>query len=139
MRMLKPFISALLVLTYSIGFAHNLIPHCHELHKETHSKDHNSVNHVDEESEKRFLDLIFLFFSELEHSSDIIKFERNKNTDKSFLSDLAKVKTLAIVAAFFHLVEVEQETPTTHSEQLLVYHASFQENAPSRGSPILSC
>lgn len=138
--MFKPFISVLLVLTYSLGFAHNLIPHCHELMSETHSSEHHSANHSSHEvSEEGFLDLIVCIFSELEHSSDILKFERTDDTDKSFFSDLAKVKTLAIVAAFFHLVEVEQETPKTHNEQLLVYHAPFLVNTPSRGSPILSC
>ena len=47
----KLIISIILLLTYSFGFAHNLVPHCNDSGEESHNHapNHNHHYHADEE------------------------------------------------------------------------------------------
>jgi len=41
----KAFISILLLLTYSLGFAHNFVPHNHSNETEEHAINHENEEH----------------------------------------------------------------------------------------------
>ena len=43
----KGIISIILLLTYSLGFAHNFIPHAHNTENETHPHSHQNDEHSD--------------------------------------------------------------------------------------------
>ena len=51
MQLRKTLISFLLIFSYSIGFAHNAIPHCDEAHESDlhHTHEHNHQHHSSDE------------------------------------------------------------------------------------------
>ncbi|PCI99590.1 MAG: hypothetical protein COB15_03775 [Flavobacteriales bacterium] len=156
----KVFISIILLLTYSLGFAHNFIPHHHdvetEVHEHSHENDgHNHHHHGSEEKsheghqhishgdhyDEGLYDLIICFLHDANH--------HNNECDnhyfipaKSNNSLSSKSQQLKLVATLLALtIEVEQPELTTYFNvnSTTYYQSHSIENSPLRGPPSQKC
>ena len=113
MQMKKTILSLVLLLSYSLGFTHNLLPHCsnpdqfshnhhelHEHHSEEHSHDieHEHIAHDNHEDEGLY-DFLLCLLSEVDHHSHDelnaeFTFSKTSKVNLGFL----KVKFNAIAA-----------------------------------------
>ena len=142
-----------MLLTYSIGFAHNVIPHSHsdEVHEhETsgteHSHHHHSVEHahVDHEHvahgdhyDEGLYDLFLCFLHEAEHQEDDCDVHYFIPTKSNRV--LNKVQSNLLVAVMFSLVnETDAYTAPADFEINLAesYRAPSIVDIPLRGPPV---
>lgn len=156
----KFFISFLLLLTYTFGFAHDLIPHCQELaigekqnishhHHEHHqhepdvklSSEHDHIVHEGHYDENIY-DLIVCILSELEHPADddchVSHYIPTKlNTDLT--KQVSKTKIIAILVSVFSLTDQRKSLYEYNSEVAVQYSSPPLGNSPNRGPPSISC
>lgn len=160
MQFVKSIISLFLLLTYSIGFAHDLIPHCHvdeamEYMIEEHGEKHHHLEHhnhakiedLDDDDvlhenhlDDSLFDYVVCLLSELQHNEDLahqhyISATINNDSEKGF----AKTKLLAVLLiTCFELTSDESFVPIDR------YNESYSQlpfvvSPPHRGPPFLSC
>ncbi len=85
MEVKKTFISFLIIFSYTLGFAHNLVPHCDEQHSAVDNGYHNEYHHHNNDEsitsdhshiahndhyDKDVLDLIICAFEESNHHGE---------------------------------------------------------------------
>ncbi len=155
----KIIISIILLLTYSLGFAHNFIPHHHdtetEIHKHSHEDEghhhhhhgseekshegHEHISHGDHFDEGLY-DLIVCFLHDANHHEDECDnhyFIPTKNSNRKTQNS----QQLKLVAVLFSLsVEITQPELTTNLDvnSSIAYRDPSMEDSPLRGPPSIS-
>lgn len=155
---LKFCISFFLLLTYTFGFAHNLIPHCQELaigekqnishhHHEHHqhqseeetNPDHEHIPHEDH-FDAGIYDLILCILSEAAHPSSEcnvdLYFPINGNDS---IKELTKANLLGVLFTLFQFPEQSDTLSVYIGEGIALYLTPPLDNSPSRGPPYFSC
>ena len=159
MKKLKFWISLILLLTYSIGFAHDLAPHCPEFAtEEKHSGSHHHHEHHEHLQdvnpdgqhdhilhEKHFdedvIDLIVCLLSDLEHPANhchcthYIPFKSGNDLVK----ELPKVKFTATLYSILELPDLGETLSTFGFEVARRYATPQIDKSSKRGPPIISC
>ena len=157
MKIIKPIITVFLLLTYSLGFAHNLFPHCQELISGEYQASHHHHEHHQHESgegtnpehehiiheghfDAGIYDFIICFLSEMEHPANDCNIENYvpaKANDN--LKELTKAKLIAVLFTLFRFTE-QFETLLEYSRaDVTIYLSPLLDNSPHRGPPSLSC
>ncbi len=157
----KMFISCFLLLTYSFGFSHALIPHQekkdvysqniilqeNEHHHQHHdhvknedtSNDHKHIQHENHFDESLY-DLIACFLCELEHTSNTCEIQHYipVRTIEEANHNFAKTKLATLLLAI--IVGVEQIEPISKYDNNSKnnYLSPPLENSPHRGPPSLT-
>ncbi len=157
----KIIISIILLLSYSLGFAHNFIPHHHDVDTEAHEhvhandnhnhhhhhgsedkshNDHKHISHGDHYDEGLY-ELIICFLHDANHHED----DCNNHyyiSAKSNNSLSSKSQQLKLVATLFALtIEVEQPELTSrfNVNSTTFYQSHSIEDSPLRGPPSQKC
>jgi hypothetical protein len=151
MNFLKPFISLLLLLTYSFGFAHNLVPHCTDFTNENHTASHNhhTTEADDEHShithndhfDEGFYDYLVCLVHETETPESECSEEHcfTINNNPNFLKTANKLHTTIVLFAVFQPI-VQNEPITYFSTDVEINYLSPPlEDPPHRGPPRFSC
>lgn len=159
MKIIKSVISVFLLLTYSLGFAHNLIPHCQELaigeqqnishhHHEHHQHEpdvklSSELDHIVHEGhfDENIYDLIACILSELEHPADDCHNSQYVPTksNNDLTKQLSKVKIVAILFSVLGFTN-QSKSPSEYSCEVAVQYSSPPlDNSPNRGPPSISC
>ncbi|MBL4593305.1 MAG: hypothetical protein JKX68_05740 [Flavobacteriales bacterium] len=154
----KIFISIILLLTYSFGFAHNFIPHSHdsetEKHEITHEKDghnhhqhnnttkhlnsdHEHISHGDHYDESLY-ELLVCFMHEA-HQGDDCK-DQHFTIAKPNRILANKLQINKLVATLFSIaLEYENELVTYYQVSSNIAYLSQSIEVPSlRGPPAIS-
>jgi hypothetical protein len=160
MRLVKSIISLLLLLTYSVGFAHDLVPHCH-VNKTTNwtfknptKKDHHLAHHkhtravdLDENTivhenhlDDSLFDFVVCILSEIEHHEDFIHHHFIPGTTDHSLEKKLNNPSLTHII-FVSGLEFSPKESTIPSDTFSAHYteASFVASSPHRGPPTLSC
>lgn len=149
--------SVFLLLTYIIGLAHSLIPHCHnhsgdghsaELHQHAHHHSHDSVQAhyyaqdytcVDSTAPGLFA-LMSNWLGAMEHPFTECNIENYVPLNAADgVSDLLKLKQVLICIVLFAFAEPEDELHLYTDGDALLYKSPHLYNSPLRGPPVLSC
>ncbi|MCK5369947.1 MAG: hypothetical protein KAQ62_15410 [Cyclobacteriaceae bacterium] len=153
----KAVISFLLLLTYSFGFAHNLIPHYQELdphnyistinHHQHHqhvleekiSSDHKHISH-DNHFDEGLFDLLVCFFSETEHplSGCEIQHHLPPETIDVSTKKLSKGNFVAILFAIILKAKQSEQNFICKTDSKAIYLSPLLEDSPYRGPPSIS-
>ena len=159
MQTKKAFISVLLLLTYSLGFAHNLVPHCEELTigEQQSSSHHHHEHHQHSSDEENALadqhishndhfdlgvyDLIACFLSEMEHPGNDCHFENCflLKTSDDLTKQFSKTKIVIILYSVLGLLDQNESLSEYNSEFAEQYLSPPLGNSPNRGPPSISC
>jgi len=162
MQFKRVFISVCLLLAYSIGLAHDLIPHCHhcegdgtlatehaeehhhhhEHHVHEHGEpvDHEHIEHADHLDEG-LLDFIICILDETEHPSS----EGNECYYAPAITNdisnqlLSKVKLAAVLVSLFAHPPDELDTKGHAGEATVAYLPPPLSSSPHRGPPSVFC
>ena len=157
MKIFKLVISIFLLLTYSLWFAHTLVPHCQELisgeyqtshhhhkHHQHQPGEEKNPNHEHVLHENHFdagvYDLILCILSETEHPANDCNIEHYvpaKANDN--FKELTKAKLITVLSTLFHFTEQPELLPENSSEDVAIYLSLPLGNSPHRGPPSLSC
>lgn len=159
MNFKRIIISLLLLLTYSLGFAHNFIPHQHDSETETHDHahddkhehhhhngisklavDHEHISHGNHFDEG-FYDLLVCFLHDADFHSDdcnnhyFIPTKTNNTSSERSLQLFAIVNTL-----FATTLETEEASSLNFLDAYLTsnYRSLSLVDSPLRGPPVLS-
>ena len=153
MQLKKTVLSLVLLLSYSLGFAHNLLPHCsnpdqfshshHELHEhhsdgELAESQHEHIAHDNHEDEGLY-DFLLCLLSEADHH-----YHYELNTDFTFSNiseinlDFLKVKFKAIAVAEITPDYFTSFIPSRQLEPQQFYRSPFVGHLRHRGPPHLS-
>lgn len=155
MRLSKIVISIMLLLTYSFGFAHNLVPHCNDSFEENHNHtpSHNHHNHSEgEEFDTEHSDIahndhfdggVSDFLVCLVHESETpdeecsIEHCFTINPNNFSLKDISKIQTAIILFAVSQ--PIVQNEPIAYSSMGLEinYLSPPLEDSPHRGPPFI--
>jgi hypothetical protein len=155
MQFYKIIISLLLLLTYSFGFAHNLVPHCNDSSEEnhTHVPSHNHHQHFEgEEIDTEHSDIahnnhfdggVIDFITCLVHESETPGEECSVehcftfSTNNFSLKDISKIQTAIVLFTVFQPI-VQNETILYSSADLEINYLSPPlEDSPHRGPPFI--
>ena len=157
MRLLKLVISAFLLLTYLLGFAHNLIPHCQELisgeHQSARHHHHHHQYQLGEGSnpgqvhilhkdhfDADIFDLIICFLSEMEHHADDCNIENYIPVSANDrIKASVKLKQLAALFSCFRFTEQSDTFPASGGADVVKCLSPFLDVSRYRGPPSLSC
>ena len=156
MKIKKLIISLLLLLTYSLGFAHNFIPHQHEdgvedeitKEKKGHHHHHHAIkksnhehishgNHYDE----GLYDLLVCFL----HESDNQEYKCNNHhfvlakPNRVVINKLQVNKLVTILYSITTELEQDEKFPDYNIDSDISYLSPTIENSPHRGPPLFSC
>jgi len=148
MQFARGLISILLLLTYSLEFAHNLVPHCHEHHAlalagiQEKACTHNHDQHrVDNQDTQGFFSILKSFLGEMEASALDCSIEHcfSINSKSSSADKISKIKLLVLL--FPNLLEIIQEDVATHYDTSvnLAFSSPPLEHTPLRGPPSFTC
>jgi hypothetical protein len=154
MKIEKLIISLLLLLTYSVGFTHNLVPHCcdtppHENRTTTHHHhsatdeqiaEHDHVTHNDHFDEGIY-DYIICLVNEADNSETKCSVEHCFTINSNVFS-LKKMNTLQTAVVLFAVVSIPvEDAPISNflKKEELAYASPPIENSPHRGPPTFSC
>ena len=158
MNIKRIIISIILLLTYSLGFAHNFIPHQHDSETETHNHvhddkhehhHHNKTNGLEVDHEhiphgnhfdEGLYDLLVCFLHETDfHSDDCDNHYLTPTKANSRFSDRS-LQLFAIVNTLFSTTLESEESSTDFIELDITskYRSPSIENSPLRGPPVLS-
>jgi hypothetical protein len=163
MRFGRIVISSLLLLTYSFGFTHNLVPHFQELnegnfstpHEKGHVHHHKHHQHIPNEDissdhehifheghfDKGVYDLVLCFLNEMEHSGNechIQHFFPVRIKDNQ-TEDLAKAKLLVEWFSAFADFYQRGSTIDFGPNVSATLTSPPLEQSPHRGPPSLTC
>ena len=151
----KLIITILLLLTYSFGFAHNLVPHCNDFTEESHDHSSNHNHHFHSEGEELHDDHIdiahddhfdgglFDFITCLVHESELPEDECSIehcfiiNSNSFSLKDINKIQVAIVL--FTVTQPIVQNEPITYSSTDLEinYLPPPLEDSPHRGPPFI--
>ena len=161
--MSRTVITCFLLFTYSLGFAHNLIPHCetsnvkhqvaahhesshhHHEHHEHSSEDEKGIDHEhilhNGHLDGDIYDFIVCFLSEMEHPTKDCNLEHFllANSNDKVNTQLVKAKFVAVLFTVLCLVAQDEALPKSQSEFATVYLSPPIDDSPHRGPPSLSC
>ena len=162
MQISRIIISCFLLFTYSLGFAHYLIPHCeasnidhqvaahqenphhhHEHHQ--HTSDEKDVVHEDivhnGHLDAGLYDLILCFLSDAEHPTNDCNLQHYllAKTNDNIDTKLAKSRFVALLFVAFCITDQDEQIPESNSERAVAYLSPPIEDPPHRGPPSLSC
>ncbi|MBD78784.1 MAG: hypothetical protein CL840_07680 [Crocinitomicaceae bacterium] len=147
----KVIISLVLLLVYTTGFAHNLIPHCHQhennpdahvhghMHVDSHSHEHADHHHVDhgDHIDEGIYDYLYCVLSEMKHHD-------HDDAHIHFIQQIKPVNSLLIIA--WAMVASEPSLEGLHNAYLIPnlylesnYFSPLISNTPLRGPPQASC
>lgn len=150
MQFRKVLISCTLLLAYSFGFAHDLLPHCHHdganasthvvEHDGHHHHDHEGHEHHDKHADESLMDLLICLLSATEHSDDHGNdcFVVPTPTSAKANDRLADVQ-LAVV--LYNLLVVPEEIVILsgcNATATALSSGPFLSSAPQRGPPVVS-
>lgn len=157
MKINKVIISLILLLTYSFGFAHNLVPHCTDSGEENHnhSPSHNHHFHFEGEAinsehadiahddhfDEGINDFITCLVNESETPAEDCSIEHcfTVNFNEFSLKDLNKIQT-AILFSTVSDLSVAYKLDSNYFEVVEEIHSTpLIENSPHRGPPIFFC
>ena len=161
MQIKKVIIATLFLLTYTIGFAHNLIPHCsaacgelpvaahqetghhhHAHHEHDHGEDsgHDHIEH-NGHLDGGLLDYVVCLLSEMEHPATDCQIEvcLPASTANTVPEALSNVTCIALLYSVFELAEQDEPLQAGHSEAVTSYTAPPIAECPHRGPPTPSC
>ncbi len=160
MQLKRTVIALCLLLAYSAGFAHDLIPHCHHedgsdaAHTEVHeTHNHNHHAHHDHQHEQEdhehiqhedhvddgLLDFIICVFSASEHhdaESEHCYYLPAKTSD-GVTSWLLKMPVASLLS--FDALPDGECVFNFVSKQVVLYDVPFLANLSTRGPPSVSC
>ena len=152
MKIAKAFISIILLFTYTLGFAHNLVPHhmdigehgnetaFHEHHQHNDSEelnpDHNHHDHGDHFDEGLY-DFILCFFSELEQPSESCSVHYYFPAEST--KNVKQFKSNALLATYFALaLKLDFSQEYSISEIEYFYSSPLSGCEWTRGPPSIS-
>jgi len=151
----RTLISLVLLLAYGLGFAHNVIPHCHDGegmhehhashshshdHDHDHAHDHDASDHIAHKDhlDENLIDLLMCVLSETEHSEPHQEHVM-VNTIAPKPNDVKAQWQLAWMAAIVLLIDPETDD---QSQWPTMVTTSTQEGCvgfhPLRGPPVIS-
>lgn len=151
-------ISFFLLLTYSLGFAHNLIPHQHDSETEKHSHAHDNKHEHHHHSEPKkskvehehishgdhfdegFYDLLVCFLHDADFHTDDCNTHYIAPTKTHRSLTNKSQKTLFVATLLAVTIEVEQPELATYFNvnSIIFYHSHSIEDSPLRGPPSIS-
>jgi len=155
MRLNKVIISLFLLLTYSIGFAHNLVPHCsgeiehasltendshhqhgHHEHLDEDVAAHDHIaheNHYDED----YLDLVICMLDDVEHGDEDCEQEHCfiLGSNNLSLKNLSNVQLIYLVVGLVQNSFTIEQPEYVSSEYCYNYLSPPLEKSPHRGPP----
>lgn len=160
MQFAKAIISLLLLFTYSIGFAHDLIPHCHadeaiELITTEHGENHHHLEHhnhakienLDDDDvlhenhlDDSLFDYVVCLLSKLQHNQGLAHLHFiHATTDNDSEKECARTSLLAVLLVTY--VEFTSEEPFILFDRYIANNSQspFIVASPHRGPPFLSC
>lgn len=147
--MLKTILSIFLLLIYSIGFAHNVIPHHHSYEVEEHLLNHQHVNVVDLDEDDilheshlddSFVDYVLCLLSEIKHPSSyhvdhhFISFPKEDASSKVFIS-----KAIVVSAIILEKPSPNQSFTLVRTPYFTNYLSANTTSSPFRGPPFYFC
>ena len=156
MRLMKPFIAVFLLLTYSVGFAHNLIPHHHHIttgigeaghHHEHHQhgmessfgENHEHIEHQDHFDEN-LLDLLICMLHDFEHSEGECYTQYLVVPKKSTQPiGNSKVKLICTLLSFVLVNPFESVSQNFCEGDETAISVDVPDNARDRAPPVFSC
>ena len=151
----KVLISILLLITYSLGFSHNLIPHTHNVESEEHTiahqkgehhhhyhqnetrkQGHEYITHGDHYDENIY-DLLVCFLHNADEQKEMCSFELYipSPSNRALANKIEKVKLLAILAALSTEIEQPKIIFSEFTYLKIKSSPSPIENSPLRGPP----
>ncbi|MDB4533628.1 hypothetical protein N9242_02065 [Vicingaceae bacterium] len=155
----KLFISIILLLTYSLGFAHNFVPHNHDsetaVHEHSHEEnghshhhhstkeqahqDHEHISHGDHFDEG-FYDLLICFLHDADHHEDECDnhYFIPTKTNSSSTNKLHQQKLVATLIALTVVLEKPELTYKLDVNSSIFYRSLSMEDSPLRGPPSIS-
>lgn len=159
MKIYKIVISVMLLLTYSLGFVHNIIPHTHNSetgehiiadhdsgHKhhqhtttENSNKDHEHTPHNDHFDENLY-DYFVCLFNEKDHPAESCNVHHHlpAKSNAPSLKKLDKTKLISTLLALFSKTEQTELIAGYHINSVITYLAPSIADNPLRGPPTLS-
>lgn len=155
MQFSKVAISLLLLLTYSFGSVHDLIPHYQGLDLQnsipiTHNHHQHSQEDIGDSGHNHFLhnnhfdkdllDLIVCFFSETEHAKDGCNIQPYLpiGTIDVSTKELTKVKLVTILFVIFLKTDQNELNSIFKAALKVKYFSPLLEDSPYRGPPSIS-
>ena len=149
MQLKRIVISILFLLTYTIGFAHNLMPHnvlngsdskhCHEHVNSDVSNTDDYISHGDH-FDTNLYDLIICTLSDTEHGDENCNLEHYIAPSTNL--SLKNIATVQLVAIIFTLLneEINDDTKTAYNTNVqFSFLSPLLEHSPHRGPPATSC
>ena len=153
MQMKRTILSLVLLLSYSLGFAHNVLPHCSNPDQFSHSHCQTHVHHNEEglhdighehsahdnHEDEGFYDFLLCFFSEVDHH-----YHYELNTDFTFSKiseinlDFLKVKIHAVLTEVQKPRVFESFVSTREVEDSSTYSIPIVGHERHRGPPQMS-
>lgn len=154
LRLKKAIISCLLVLTYSIGFTHNLVPHCsgeidhvdvlsedvhHHNHHEHNDKDASDHNHVvhNNHFDSNYVDLVICLLEDVGQEAEHCGQEHCFVISSKVLSlkNLPSTQLTYVLYSLFQNI-TELESPSHYDVEICCNYLSPPlERSPHRGPP----
>jgi len=151
----KAFISIVLLLTYSLGFTHNIVPHNHDetvkSHKhehDDHQHHHHNSNHLHEDHEhishgahydEGWYDLLVCFIHEAHQTEDCK--DHNYLVSKTNNIIINKLKAKKLVTILYSIVmdtEIFESISNCQFDSEIYYLPPLIEDNPLRGPPSIS-
>lgn len=161
MQIKKVIIASLLLLTYTVGFVHNLIPHCSagcaELPLATHEESghhhhaHHEHDHGDQTDHDHiahnghldggFFDYVVCLLSEMEHPATDCKSDvcLPASSLNNIPESLAAAHCITLLCAMCAAPEQNEPQQYTYSKAAPAYTAPPIAECPHRGPPTPSC
>ena len=148
----RTIISMLLIFTYTVGFAHNLIPHCNDdhtngVHVETHhhahhthasddrsAEDHSHVEHGDHFDEG-FLDYLVCLFEGIQHHDNACDVECYPQANQVKYSTENLVSTDAVIATLGNQFHIENTSVKINSDVQQIQSQKGLDTSPGRAPP----
>lgn len=149
----KLIISLILLLTYSFGFAHNLVPHCTDSGEENHnhSPSHNHHFHFEGEAinsehadivhddhfDKGVYDFITCLVHESESPEEECSIEHcfTFSTNNFSLDDINKIQTAILLFVVFQPIVQNELIEYFSIDVEINYLSPLLEDSPPRGPP----
>lgn len=153
-------ISIILLLTYSLGFAHNFVPHNHDteitVHEHSHEESgHSHHHHAAKEQahqehkhishgahfDEGFYDLLICFLHDADHHEDecdnhyYIPAKANNTSTNNLLPQ----QLVATIIALSVEIEPTELTYNIEVNSRINYRSPSIENSPLRGPPAQKC
>lgn len=160
MQLRKVILSIVLLLSYSLGMAHDVLPHYHandlhsdiavgiKLHHHHSHHEHDPVeqpehDHVTHEDhlDDGLLDYVICLLSEFDHESDDSEhlFYYPSNPEKINLKPVAKVKQALVLLSVLTAPAGDIQFTGSTSEFTSVYEPPILSGIPLRGPPAFTC